>query len=121
ERQLQRRLHALLNAGFRWHVQNSRLFQQAWRITGGQMISPRRFAQAALTQARLAYQLTRQLQYVLDFTFQQFELQLANRLLKLARFYLTLIEGDFNAAFPFRYQPFFTPEIGAKQRFHLGG
>ena len=85
------------------------------------MIPPRRLAQAALTQARLAYQLTRQLQYVLDFTFQQFKLQLANRLLKLTRFYLTLIEGDFNAAFAFRHQPFLAPEIGAEQRLYVCG
>ena len=49
EGQIQRRFHALFNAGLRNNTQNRGLSQQAWRIPGRQVITARRFTQAALT------------------------------------------------------------------------
>ena len=119
KRQLQRGFQPLLNAGFRRNAQNGRLFQHARRISGGQMVTPRGFAQAPLAQSGLVHQPARQLQHVICVPFQQLKLQFADRLLVLTRLHLTQIEGDFDAAFTFRHQPFLAPEIGAEQRLHL--
>ncbi len=117
--QFQCGFQSLLNAGFRRNVQNGCLFQRTWRIPGGQMVAPRGFAQAPLSQSGLVHQLARQLQHIVRIPFQQLKLQFANRLLEFTRLHVTQIQGDFNAAFAFCHQPFFAPEIGAEQRLHL--
>ena len=119
KRQLQRGFQTLFNAGFRRNVQDGRLFQHARRISGGQMVTPRGFTHASLTQSGLVHQPARQLQHVICVPFQQLKLEFTNRFLALTRLHVPQIESDFDAAFAFRHQPFLAPEIGAEQRLHL--
>ncbi|MNT42841.1 hypothetical protein D3C71_1866130 [compost metagenome] len=72
--QLQRGFQTLLNAGLGCHVQDGGGFHLTRRISRRQMVAARGLAQAALTQTRLAHQLTCQFEHVVSAAFQQFKL-----------------------------------------------
>ncbi|MPM67910.1 hypothetical protein SDC9_114835 [bioreactor metagenome] len=87
QRQLQSGFQPVFHAGFRGCFQHRSRFDLAWRIPLRQMISTRRFTQAALAQTRLVHQLIRQLQNRPGVAAQQFKLQLANRLRQFTCFH----------------------------------
>ena len=119
QRVFQRRLQTLLYAGFWRHLQNAEWLHRARIVPLGKMVAARRFAETSLAQHAGFQQTTGERQHILRLTREQFQLQLANRLLMLGGFHLPAIERNFNLALPFADHPFFTFKIGTEQRLYV--
>ncbi|MNZ87142.1 hypothetical protein D3C78_1059920 [compost metagenome] len=81
-----------------------------------QMITPRRLAQAALTQAAVLCQCVGQRQQIGGIAFFQFQFDFAQRFAQFPGTHFTLVKTNLNLALTVSDHPLLTHEIGAEQR-----